>query len=188
MAQQAEWYVMRVISGQEKKIKSYIETEIVREKLDKYVPQVVIPKEKVYEIRNGKKNVRERNKLPGYVLIQADLKTNAEVMPLIDSIPGIIGFLGSEGGKRAVNELPVPLRDNEIKRFLGSDDPLEEEASVENQYMVGETIKVIDGAFNGFTGTIEEVFEDRKKLNVMVKIFGRNTPLELNYTQVEKES
>lgn len=180
-----KWYVLRAISGQEKKVKNYLESEIVRQKLEDYIPQVLIPSEKVYEMRNGKKRVRERNFFPGYVLVSADL-SHGEVYHVINNIPGVIGFLGAGGTGASKN--PVPLRQSEVNRILGKVDEAEEaEETLENPYMVGEEVKVMDGPFSGFVGNIEEVFEERKKLKVMVKIFGRNTPVELNYMQVEKQ-
>ena len=179
------WYVIRVISGQEKKIKTYLENEISRQKLEEYIPQVLIPSEKVYEMRNGKKRIRERNFFPGYVLVSADL-SYGEAMHVINSIPGVIGFLGNNSA--GTSKEPVPLRQSEINRILGKVDESEEmEEKFDTTYIVGETVKVMDGPFSGFTGTVEEVFDEKKKLNVMVKIFGRNTPVELNYMQVEKQ-
>jgi len=179
-----QWYVVRAVSGQEKKVKNYLENEIARQKLDEYIPQVLIPAEKVYEMRNGKKRVRERNFFPGYVLVSADL-SHGEAAHIITSIPGVLGFLGAnEGG---ASKKPIPLRQSEVNRILGKVDESEDmDVKLDTPFIVGETIKVMDGPFNGFTGTVEEVFEEKKKLNVMVKIFGRNTPLELNYMQVEK--
>ncbi|SRR5690554_110529 len=180
-----KWYVVRVVSGQEKKIKSYLETEIGRQNLQEYIPQVLIPSEKVYEMRNGKKRVRERNFFPGYVIVSADL-THGEAHHTVTSIPGVIGFLGSNDG--GASKTPVPLRQSEINRILGKVDETDEfEEKLDTPFIVGESVKVMDGPFSGFTGTVEEVFEERKKLNVMVKIFGRNTPVELNYMQVEKQ-
>lgn len=180
-----KWYVLRAISGQEKKVKNYLESEIIRQKMEDHIPQVLIPSEKVYEMRNGKKRVRERNFFPGYVLVSADL-SHGEVYHIINNIPGIIGFLGA-GGSGASKD-PVPLRQGEVNRILGRVDEAEEaEETLENPYVVGEEVKVMDGPFSGFVGNIEEVFEERKKLKVMVKIFGRNTPVELNYMQVEKQ-
>lgn len=180
-----KWYVVRAVSGQEKKSKTYLETEIARQHLEEYIPQVLIPSEKVYEMRNGKKRVRERNFFPGYILIHADL-SYGEMEHMIVSTPGIIGFLGAKEG--ANNQKPVPLRLSEVNRILGKvDETAEQEEALETPFIVGETVKVMDGPFNGFSGTVEEVFEERRKLNVMVKIFGRNTPVELNYMQVEKE-
>ncbi len=178
------WYVVRVVSGKEKKVKIYLESEIEREKLEDFIPQVLIPSEKVYEMRNGKKRVRERNFFPGYVLISADLK-HGEANHLINSIPGVIGFLSAGGTGQS--KVPVPLRQAEINRILGKVDEIDEmEEKLGTPYIIGESVKVMDGPFSGFTGTVKEVFEERKKLNVMVKIFGRNTPVELNYMQVEK--
>jgi len=182
-----KWYVVRAVSGQEKKAKAYLENEIVRHHLEEYVPQVLIPAEKVYEMRNGKKRIRERNFFPGYVLVNADL-SHGEAEHLIISTPGVIGFLGAGGGGDT-SKKPVPLRQSEINRILGTVDEAEEQTEVlDTPFIVGEMVKVMDGPFSGFSGTVEEVFEERKKLNVMVKIFGRNTPVELNYMQVEKES
>ncbi|MDH5396532.1 MAG: transcription termination/antitermination protein NusG [Cyclobacteriaceae bacterium] len=179
-----KWYVVRVVSGQEKKVKAYLENEIEREKLQDFIPQVLIPSEKVYEMRNGKKRVRERNFFPGYVLVLADL-TNGEANHTVTSIPGVIGFLGSNSASSSKE--PVALRQAEINRILGKVDESENmEEKLDTPYIVGETVKVMDGPFSGFTGAVEEVFEERRKLNVMVKIFGRNTPVELNYMQVEK--
>lgn len=182
---QLKWYVIRAISGQEKKIKSYMETEIARRKIEAFIPKVLIPSEKVYEMRNGKKYQREKSFFPGYILIHADL-THGEVAPLITNIPGVIGFLGSEG--KGKEKEPVPLRLSEVNRILGKvDEAATDEPQLDASFIIGETVKVIDGPFNGFTGIVEEIFEERKKLNVMVKIFGRNTPVELNYNQVEKQ-
>ncbi len=179
-----KWYVIRAVSGQEKKIKNYLENEIVRAGLEDFIPQVLIPSEKVYEMRNGKKRVRERNFFPGYILVSADL-SNGEALHTVKSIPGVIGFLGSNSSSSSSE--PVPLRQSEVNRILGRVEETDEmEAKIDTPFIVGESIKVMDGPFSGFTGNVEEVFEDRKKLNVMVKIFGRNTPVELNYMQVEK--
>ncbi len=180
-----KWYVLRVVSGQEKKVKSYLETEIERSKLTDFIPQVLIPSDKVYEMRNGKKRVRERNFFPGYVLISADL-SNGEAFHAVNSIPGVIGFLGNNG--TGASKDPVPLRQSEVNRILGKVDEIDElEEKLETPFIKGESVKVMDGPFSGFTGTVEEIFEDKKKLNVMVKIFGRNTPVELSYMQVEKQ-
>ena len=176
-----QWYVVRAISGQEKKVKLYLESEIERLKLHDFVAQVLIPTEKVFEMRNGKKKIRERSFLPGYVLIEATL--DGEVMQAIRDVPGVIGFLGTEKGQQ-----PVPLRPAEINKILGKVDEMNDMGEIpEDPFVIGEPVKVMAGPFNGFSGTVEEVDEDKKKLKVMVKIFGRNTPVELNYYQVEKE-
>lgn len=177
-----KWYVVRAVSGQEKKVKDYIEMEIKRNGLQDYVSQLLIPTEKVYQIRNGKKVSKERNFFPGYVLIEAALE--GEVPHIIKSVTNVIGFLGTEKGGK-----PVPLRNSEVNRILGKVDELaESDEELTIPYIVGETVKVIDGPFNNFTGVIEEINEEKKKLKVMVKIFGRKTPLELGYMQVDKDS
>ncbi|SUZ69771.1 uncharacterized protein METZ01_LOCUS22625 [marine metagenome] len=179
------WYVIRAISGKENKIKTYLEREIIRNSLEKFIPEVMIPYEKVYVMRNGKKQIKERNYFPGYVLVSADF-SHGEVQHVIKNVPGVIGFLGSGAGPSRV---PIPLREYEINRIFGKFD----ESNVEDEIMlspfvVGEDVKVMDGPFNGFTGSIAQIFEDKKKLNVTVKIFGRSTPVELNYFQVEKSN
>lgn len=177
-----KWYVVRAISGKENKVKTYIESEIERNGLTNFVSQILIPTEKVYQIRNGKKISKERSFFPGYILIEADL--SGEVPHVIRGVNGVIGFLGAE--KRGN---PLPLRMAEVNRILGKVDELAEtEEEINIPYVVGESIKVTDGPFNGFTGTIENINEEKKKLEVMVKIFGRKQPLELSFLQVEKES
>jgi transcriptional antiterminator NusG len=177
-----KWYVVRAISGKEKKVKEYLEMEIDRLGMTDFVSQVLIPTEKVYQIRNGKKVSKERNFFPGYVLIEAALV--GEVPHTIKGITNVIGFLGAEKGGD-----PVPLRQSEVNRILGKVDELaESDEELNIPFVVGEAVKVIDGPFNNFNGLIEEINEEKKKLKVMVKIFGRKTPLELNYMQVEKES
>jgi transcription termination/antitermination protein NusG len=179
-----KWYVLRVISGQEKKVKAYLETEVERSKLTDFIPQVLIPSEKVYEMRNGKKRVREKNFFPGYILLSADL-TNGEAYYAVNNIPGVIGFLGNNG--TSASKDPVALRQSEVNRILGKVDEIDEQdAKLEKPFIKGESVKVMDGPFSGFQGSVEEIFEDKKKLNVTVKIFGRNTPVELSYMQVEK--
>ncbi len=177
------WYVVRAISGQERKVKSYIENEAIRRKLDELIPSVMIPSEKIVEVRNGKKRVREKSFFPGYILVQADLN-NGEVLHLIKSIPGVLGFLGRNNG---ISITPEPLRQSEINRILGVQEEVIEETIAPNlTFVKGENVKVIDGPFSGFDGLVEEVNEDKKKLSVSVKIFGRSTPVELGYLQVEK--
>lgn len=179
--QEKKWYVLRAIGGKEKKAKEYIESEIARLELEDYVSQVLIPTEKVYQIRNGKKISKERSFFPGYILIEACLV--GEIPHILTNIPHIIGFL-----EQKENELPTPLRMSEVNRILGKVDELEaSDEEFDTPYYVGESVKVIDGPFNSFTGIIEEVNEEKKKLKVMVKIFGRKTPLELSFMQVEKE-
>ena len=176
---QKKFYVLRAISGKENKAKEYLEAEIKNTDLGEYVSQVLIPTEKTYSMRNGKKVMKERAYLPGYVLIEAALV--GEVIHRLKNIPNIIGFLGG-------SENPVPLRPSEVSRILGTVDELQEvPEDLDIQYFVGENVKITFGPFNGFSGAIEEVNAEKKKLKVMVKVFGRKTPLELNYMQVEKE-
>ncbi len=176
-----KWYVVRAISGKEKKVKELIEMEVDRNRMGDYVSQVLIPTEKVFQIRNGKKVSKERNFFPGYVLIEAALV--GEVPHMIKNLTNVIGFLGGKKGGE-----PMPLRQTEVNRILGKVDELaESDEEINIPFIVGENVKVIDGPFNSFSGIIEEINEEKKKLKVMVKIFGRKTPLELSYMQVEKE-
>jgi transcription termination/antitermination protein NusG len=175
-----KWYVVRAVSGQENKVKNYIETEINRLGMADYISQVLVPTEKVVQVRDGKKISKDRVYFPGYVMIEANL--TGEIPHIIKSITGVIGFLGETKGGDA-----VPLRISEVNRMLGKVDELSVKTdNVSIPFTVGETVKVIDGPFNGFNGTVEKVNEDKRKLEVMVKIFGRKTPLELSFMQVEK--
>ena len=176
-----KWYVVRAISGKEKKVKQYIESEVAHNKIGHYVSQVLIPTEKYYQIKDGKKVSKERSYFPGYILIEAELV--GEIPHIIESVTGVISFLGAKKGEK-----PVPLRPSEVNRILGKVDELADSEEIINiPFFIGETVKVVDGPFNSFSGVIEEVNEEKKKLKVMVKIFGRKTPLELSYMQVEKE-
>ena len=180
MSDQLKWYVVRAVSGKEKKVKQYLEAEVNRLGLSHLLPQVLIPMEKYYQMKDGKKIAKERNFYPGYVLIEAAL--DGELEHVIKGINSVIGFLGDKSGNA------VHMRTAEVNRILGKVDEMAEQGESMNvPYYVGENVKVMDGPFNGFTGVIEEVNEEKKKLKVMVKIFGRRTPLELNYMQVEKE-
>lgn len=176
-----KWYVVRAVSGQENKVKNYIESEISRLGLADYLSQVLVPTEKVVTInKDGKKKTAERVYFPGYVMIEASL--TGELPHVIKSINGVIGFLGETRGGE-----PVPLRESEVNRMLGRVDELAvkvDKGAI--PFTVGESVKVTDGPFNGFDGTIENINEEKRKLEVMVKIFGRKTPLELSFTQVEK--
>ncbi len=185
-----KWYVVKAMSGKEKKVQERIMYEINRSHLEDYVSQVLIPTEKVVQAKNGKKITKERNYLPGYVLIEAVLEANVDgtkinIAGTINNIDGVIGFLTAErhGGT------PMPLRLSEVNRILGKVDELaegEEETII--PFVVGEVVKVTDGPFNGFSGVVEKVNEEKKKLSVEVKVFGRKTLLELGFMQVEKES
>ena len=175
-----KWYVLKAISGKENKAKEYILNEISKLGLQEYVSQVLVPTEKVYSIRNGKKVVKERNYFPGYVMIEAALA--GEIVHTIQNIPNVIDFIRERDGS------PSPMRQSEVNRLLGNiDEMIEIGEGMSDPFIVGESVKVIDGPFNSFSGIIEEVNVEKKKLVVMVKIFGRKTPLELNFGQVEKE-
>ena len=177
-----KWYSLRVISGKERKIKERIELEIQRKGWSEWVTQILVPSEKVYKIRNGKKVILERNILPGYILVEAlDGKMRGDVVTTIANIPNVIHFLGK-------NE-PIPMQQSEANRMLGKVDASQDigESLIE-PFIVGETVKIVDGAFSEFVGDVQEVNEEKKKLKVIVKIFGRGTEVELNFMQVEKQS
>ncbi len=176
-----KWYVVRAVSGQENKIKTYIENEISRLGMDNFVEQILVPQEKVVQIRNGKKVTKDKTYFPGYIMIKANLV--GEIPHIIKSVTNVIGFLGeTKGGE------PIPMRQSEVNRMLGKVDELslQDETDIIIPFIHGENVKVIDGPFNGFDGTIEKINEEKRKLEVMVRIFGRKTPLELSYMQVEK--
>ena len=175
-----KWYVLRVMGGKEKKTKLFIEKEIDRLKLKDFVSRILIPTEKVYQIKNGKKVSREKNFFPGYLLVEANLI--GEVPHIIRGVQNVLGFLGATKGGD-----PVPMRDIEINKILGRVDEIAlEDESINIPFVIGETVKVIDGPFNSFNAEIEAIDEQKKKLKLIVKIFGRKTPLELNFMQVEK--
>ena len=177
---QKKWYVLRAISGKEHKVKEYIDYEIAHTNLSDFVSQVLIPTEKTVTVRNGKKVVKERSYLPGYVLVEVALV--GEVAHHLRNIPNVLGFLGGLDN-------PTPLRLSEVNRILGTVDEMQEIGAEEPiiEYTVGESVKVNYGPFSGFSGIIEEVNTEKRKLKVMVKIFGRKTPIELGFMQVEKE-
>ena len=182
MSDGKRWYSLRVISGKERKIKERIELEIKRSGWDDIVTQVLVPSEKVYKIRNGKKVILDRNILPGYILLEADPdRFSAEIVQGISNMPNVIHFLGRNN--------PIPMQESEANRLLGKVD--ESQGLVESMvepFIEGEMVKIIDGPFNDFVGDIKEINEEKKKLKVIVKIFGRGTEVELNFMQVEKTS
>ena len=180
-----EWYVVRAIGGKEQKVKEYLEAEIRHNHSEDYISQILIPTEKVYTIRNGKKISKEKVSYPGYVLIEAAFV--GQIPIIIRNTPNVLGFLGDT--KEDSRQMKAtPLRPQEVSRILGRVDELSaQEEEHEVPFVVGETVKVTDGPFSSFQGTIETVDDERKKLVVSVKIFGRKTPMELSFTQVEKE-
>lgn len=179
-ASNTKWYSLRVISGKENKIVERIRTEIERNQWNGVVMQVIVPTEKVMTVINGKKKQTVRNLLPGYILVEADpVKIIGDVAKAIADIPNVIHFLGKES--------PIPMTQAEANRLLGKVDESAEMGEVMlDPFLIGETIKVIDGPFNEFIGDIQEINMEKKKLKVIVKIFGRGTEVELNFTQVER--
>jgi transcription termination/antitermination protein NusG len=181
-ATETRWYSLRVISGKEKSIKERIEKEIRIENWGEYVRNIVVPTEKVYKIRNGKKVIIERNTLPGYIMVEAmPSKIKGDIAAAITAVPNVIHFLGKND--------PIPMSVADAKRMFGAVDEAQSAgvAHVE-PFIVGETVKINEGPFAEFIGEIQEVNEEKKKLKVVVKIFGRGTEVELSFLQVEKES
>lgn len=175
-----KWYVIKTVTNKEKKCKEQIDTEIRNHGFDHHVKQVVIPMEKVYHVRNGKKVATERNHYPGYILIETNPIILGELMVMLKGINFVSGFLGGKD--------TAPLRPNEVTRILGKMDELANaDETVLDKYFIGETVKLIDGPFNTFVGKVTEVNEEKRKLKLNVKIFGRETPLEVEYTQVTKD-
>lgn len=183
MSLEFHWYVMKAIGGKEKKVKEYLEAEIRTLRLEDHITQVLIPTEKVYSVVRGKKVVKERVSYPGYVLVQCAM--TGEIPHILRNIPGVLGFLSDTKESMLA---ATPLREAEVNRILGRvDEMLTSEAVSEVPYQVGEAVKVIEGPFASFIGTIEAIDEPRRRLTVAVKIFGRRTPMELGFMQVEKE-
>ena len=179
MAVEKSWYVLRAVSSKETKVKEYIDAEIKNGRLGDHVSQVLIPTEKVVQVRGGKRIVKERTYLPGYVLVEAALV--GETVHILRNTPNVLGFLGGMDN-------PTPLRESEVNRILGKVDEMQEDlVDVVIPYVEGEAVKVTDGPFSGFSGVIEKVDNEKKKVTVTVKVCGRSTGLDLGFTQVEKE-
>ena len=173
------WYVLRAISGQEGKGKESTDADTTNGRLGGHVAQVLIPTEKVKQIRGNKQVVKERLYLPGYVLVEARLV--GETVHELRNTPNVLGFLGGMDN-------PTPLRESEVNRILGKVDELEDvPQEIEIPFVAGESVKVIDGPFTGFSGVVEKVDDEKRKVTVTVKVFGRNTGLDLGFMQVEKE-
>lgn len=175
-----KWYVLRIVSGKEKKVKEHLDKEVRLSGWSSVILQILCPVEKVFKVQNGKKVLREKILFPGYIMLEAvEGKLNDTMKQTITNVTGVIHFLGKEN--------PVALRKTEVNKMFGKmDEVTEQGVGFAEPYIVGETVKIIDGPFNDFNGTVEEVNEEKKKLRVIVKIFGRATPVELNYMQVEK--
>ncbi len=174
-----KWYVLRVVSGKERKVKEYLDNESRRNKWENIVSQILCPMEKVYKLKDGKKAMKEKILYPGYILLEAKVKMPDDVVVAIANVSGVIHFLGKEN--------PTALRKSEVNKMFGKMDEVAEGGAQFNEpFLVGENVKIIDGPFNDFSATIEEVNEEKKKIKAVVKIFGRSTPVELNFIQVEK--
>lgn len=179
-----QWYVIRAIGGKENRVKEYIDALINNpaDKLGQYVSQVLIPTEKVVVMRGGKRVTKERNNLPGYVLVECNMTDDC--YPRLRNVPNVLGFLGERS-----NTKPTPVRQADINRFLGTIDEGQENANADFvPYNPADKVRVIEGPFKGFDGVVDEVLADKKRVKVMVVIFGRKTPLELDYAQVEKQN
>ncbi len=176
-----KWYVLRVVSGKERKIKEYLDKDISRNGWEANVKQILLPMEKIYKVQAGKKVMRERNQFPGYIMVEiVNGKFSDDLKDHIRNTTDVIHFLGKEN--------PIPMTKVEVNKMLGKVDEMNATGSVmvSEPFIIGETIKIIEGAFNDFNGVIEEVNDEKKKLKISVKIFGRSTPVELSYMQVEK--
>ena len=183
---ETKWYVLRVVSGKERKVKEYLDKDLVRNGWTTIIKQIFLPMEKVYKVQNGKKVMREKNYFPGYVMMEVqDGKLTDDIVQHISNISNVMHFLTD--GKGSKGNI-ISLRKSEVNKMLGKVDEMNDlgGASMSEPFIVGETIKIIEGPFNDFNGVIEEVNDEKKKLKVTVKIFGRSTPVELNYMQVDK--
>jgi transcriptional antiterminator NusG len=184
---ESKWYVLRVVSGKERKVKEYLDKDISRSGWTEIIKQVFLPMEKVYKVQNGKKVMREKNYFPGYVMLEVtEGKLTDDIIQHISNVSNVMHFLTD--GKGSKGNI-ICLRKSEVNKMLGKVDEMNDQGvTMSEPFIVGETIKIIEGPFNDFNGVIEEVNDEKKKLKVTVKIFGRSTPVELNYMQVEKIS
>ena len=182
---ETKWYVLRVVSGKERSVKEYLDKDIARNGWTNIIKQVFLPMEKVYKVQNGKKVMREKNYFPGYVMLEVeDGKLSDDVVQHVSNISNIMHFLTD--GKGSKGNI-ISLRKAEVNKMLGKVDEMNDMGvSISEPYIIGETVKIIEGPFNDFNGVIEEVNDEKKKLKVTVKIFGRSTPVELSYVQVDK--
>lgn len=186
-----KWYVLRTAGSKEKKVKEYLDKEIERSaELQKEISQVLVPLEKKYTVKNGKRVATEKILYPGYVFIEAELGKDSDYLIRSHVIPGLAGFLAekADGSGNQSEKVAVPLHPDEVKRLLGQqDEQAEAPVATEIDYQIGDSVKITDGPFNGFDGTVDEIAVDRSKIKVIVMIFGRKTLLELNFNQVTKE-
>lgn len=172
------WYVVRTYSGHEAKVKTYLEAEVTRLGLSERIGSILIPSEKVIEVKDGKKKARVKNFFPGYILVEAVI--DKETTHLISEAPSVLGFVPDKNN-------PVPLQPDEVRRLIGKMEEKEEVQMVEVPFRVGDPVKVVEGPFNNFNGFVQEVNPEKLKVKVMVSIFGRKTPVELDFGQVELE-
>ena len=177
-----KWFVLRVLSGKERKIKEYLDIEIRRSGWGNTISQIMCPVEKVFKVVGGKKVMREKILYSGYILLEATAaRLSDDMIQTINNVSGVIHFLGKDH--------PDALRRSEVNKMFGKMDELADSGvSMSEPFIIGESVKIIDGPFNDFNGSIEEINDEKKKLKVIVKIFGRATPVELSYMQVEKVS
>ena len=176
---EAKWYVVRTFSGHENKVKTLIENELSdNEELRARIFEVLVPTEKVFEVKDGKKKTKTKNFFPGYILVQADIDNR--VKDFISNTPSVMGFLGT-------GNTPIPLQPDEVKRIVGRISKSDDTERTETLFRTGDFVKIIDGPFNNFSGIIEEVNEEKMKMKVMVSIFGRKTPVEIDFVQAELE-
>ena len=184
-----KWYVLRAAGGKERKAKEYLEKEIERSGISEQVGQVLVPVKKEIVTKNGKRKAVDKLLFPGYVLIEATLSPVLENI-IRNLVPGMSGFLTEKKtiSSTQIERIPVPIREDEVQRILGvQDENADSAAETVVNYEIGESVKITDGPFSGFTGTVDEILEDRSKVKVIVVIFGRKTALELSFTQVTKE-
>jgi len=172
------WYAIRTYSGHENRVKVHLENEVKLAGLTERIIAVLVPSEKIFEVKDGKKKSKTKTFFPGYILVEAVL--DKETKHLILNSPSVISFVGPRGE-------PVPLQADEVKRLIGRMEARKEIEVMEIPFHMGEAVKVIDGPFNNFTGVVQDVNEEKMKLKVMVSIFGRKTPVELDFNQVELE-
>lgn len=177
-----KWYALKVTANQERKVKEYVEKEVKISNLSNWIIQVVVPTEKVLSLnkQTGKKSVREKLVMPGYLFVNADL-SNGEIAPILERVPGVYGFLSMKEGK--VTKSPQPIKDREVERFLDIKEDIE---VVWDKFVVGERVKILDGPFSSFEGNINTIDTAKNRLNIMVSIFQRQTPVEVLFSQVEK--
>jgi transcriptional antiterminator NusG len=173
-----KWYAIRTITGHEKRVKTYLDSEIANSGLESKIAQVLIPEEKVFEVKGGKKKIKYKNFFPGYILIEAAL--DFVVLNFISRTPSVLKMVGGK-------DEAIPLRDDEVKRILGRINESDDKEKIDVQFEKGDLVKVINGPFVNFNGTINDINLERMKVKVMVSIFGRKTPIELDFTQIERE-